>query len=325
MKPIKIDFRVTLGKYQLGRGTPRHILNKKVLRRFNKRIKTRYEILRMKKIVLNANNYCNLECFSCVSLCDTPMGSNVWRDRPRVMDPEILDRALSELTRYKAYDGVNFAGGEPTAIPVKDLEELASVVRDHGLKVLMLTNGFGVDKLDPWDFDYFTLDDHGINVEAIKRSVAHLNSHGFENYYVHVARIHRNFAKAREIPVITQGLKCPGWMDLTLWLDLVYPCCGMPQLEGWDNDTVIRIALKKAGWTVENPKLSETLENWRETIPGEVIKKCLFSCWRFREVYEERSIEKEYLESRECELNNLVLLGEPYSIARARGVYSASS
>ena len=296
-KPIKVDFRVTIGKHQLGKGTPRHVLNKKVLRRFNKRIKTRYEIMSMKKIVLNANNFCDIGCFSCVSLCDTPMGANVWRDRPRVMDPEILDVALSALMLYQPDEGVTFAGGEPTTIPVEDLKELASIVRDHDLKSVILTNGFGVDKLDPWDFDYFTLDDHGINFEAIERSVNHLESHGFENYHINVARIHRNLAKAREIPVITPGLKCPRWMELTLWLDLVYPCCGMPQMEGWDNDTIIQVALKKAGWTVENPKLAETLENWRETIPGEVIKKCFFSCWKFRDDYEKRNIEKEFLKN----------------------------
>lgn len=296
MRPIKVDFNVSIGNHRLGKETPRHILNKWVLRRFDKRLKNKYEITSLRKIILNVNNFCDLGCFSCVSLCDTPIGSNVWRDRPRTMNRDVLDRVLSEVVRYglaieRPYEGVTFAGGEPTAIPLDDLKELGQIVRHHGLKSVVLTNGFGVEGLDPWAFDHFILDDHGINAEAIQRSVAHFKINGFENYHVHLARVHRNFAKAREIPVITPGLKCPGWMDLTLWMDLVYPCCGMPQMEGWDNDTVIRDSLLEAGWTVANPTLAETLINWRETIPGEVIKKCLFSCWKFRDEYEERNIE----------------------------------
>ena len=290
---LKLVLEMRAGKHKVGKETPRILFEKWVLSRLNKRVRNKYEVRGLKKIVLNVNNFCDLACFSCVSLCDTKMGANVWRDRPRTMAPDVLDRALAELVRAGPYQAVFFAGGEPTAIPLEDLEELASIVRKHGLKSIILTNGYAVEKLDPHVFDYFVLDDHGINQEAIERSVAHLENHNFPWYHIILARVHFNFRKAFEEPVITPGVHCPAWMVPTLWLDLVYPCCFMPQMEGWDNDTVIRDALAWAGWTVENPSLAETLINWRETIPGAVIKKCLFRCWKYREAYEERNIVEE--------------------------------
>lgn len=37
----------------------------------------------------------------------------------------------------------------------------------------------------------------------------------------------------------------------------------------------------------------DTLRDWKNTIPGEVLKKCYFSCWKGYEEYEERNIVKE--------------------------------
>lgn len=266
------------------------VFKKYVLSKFNYQIKMKYEMLPLKKINLCVNNFCNLQCFSCVSLCDKPMGENVWRDQPRTMNPEILDVALKALMEYDKYEAVTFAGGEPTASPIKELKELAFIVRENDLKSIVLTNGYRVNKLDLWDFDYFVLDDHGINEGDIRSSIRYFKEHGFQRYNVISTRLHRDFSKAREKGIVSRGLHCSGWGSLTIWKDLIYPCCSMPQLEGWDNDKVVSDSLFKAGWTVSNPDLVDTLKNWKNTIPGEVLKKCYFSCWRDHKEYEERNI-----------------------------------
>ena len=47
-----------------------------------------------------------------------------------------------------------------------------------------------------------------------------------------------------------------------------------------NNNTEIKDELFKAGWTIHNPKLVNTLRNWRETIPDYVIDQCENNCWR---------------------------------------------
>ena len=91
----------------------------------------------------------------------------------------------------------------------------------------------------------------------------------------------------------TPGVSCPRWLQPTLWLDVIYPCCGMAQMEGWDNDMILRDSLREAGWTTKNPDLADTMRDWRRTIPAEVIKKCLFSCWKYRKSYIEKNIVEE--------------------------------
>jgi len=265
------------------------IFEKYFIAKFDNRIRIKYELLKIKKIVINVNNFCNLNCFSCVSLCDKPF-NNTWRDEKREIEPEIVDMALKKILKYGKYGAVTLAGGEPTAMNLGRLKEISEVIRANGLKVSLITNGFRLSNIDPFNFDYICIDDHGTNTDKIRENEIFLKSKGFNNYFVIKTLFHKDFEVARREPFTSLGVSCPGWLQPTIWLDVVYPCCGMPQLEGWDNDTILRDSLRREGWTVTNPNLSSVMKNWRKTIPPEVIKKCLFSCWKHREKYIERNI-----------------------------------
>ena len=96
---------------------------------------------------------------------------------------------------------------------------------------------------------------------------------------------HSDFHKAIENKFITDGLKCPIWLGISLWGETVYPCCCLAQMDGFYNVNKIRDSMNDAGWNVKNPDLKETLVNWKETIPAEVVKMCALSCWRGRKEY----------------------------------------
>jgi organic radical activating enzyme len=280
-----------MGKYTIGLHTPIHFINKYIISKFNKRVKVKTEIRSLRKFVINVNNFCNRKCFSCVSLCDKPF-NNPWRDKRREIRINDVKKAIPRILEYASYEGVTLAGGEPTAMNLIKLMRISKIIRDNELKGHILTNGFRIRNISPYNFDYIILDDHGTNTDDVRKSIDYFKELGYENYAVKKAYVHKDFNEARETPIITEGFDCNGWMQPTLWLDLVYPCCGMPQMEGWDNDTIIRDTLRKNGWTCDNPDLAEVLKNWRKTIPNEVVNKCLFSCWKFRKKYTKVNIAK---------------------------------
>jgi hypothetical protein len=278
-----------IGSHEVGRNSPSKFFNKYILPHYDKRRRVKNELDSQKQIIVNVNNFCNLDCFSCGSMCDKPF-NNPWRDKPRVIDPIDVDMALEQILEYQKYDTVTLAGGEPTTIPLNTLKILSNVIRSYSLKVHILTNAYRINKIDADYFDYITLDDHGTNSKAINEAVQTLHAQGYENYFIKSTLIHKDYDLALTTPTISQGVKCWGWLQPTIWLDIVYPCCGMPQMEGWHNDTILRDSLRRNGWKTKNPELAEVLRNWRETIPPEVLKKCLFSCWKHRESYREVNI-----------------------------------
>ena len=280
---------VKIGTHKIGRQSPKAFYNKFVLPLWDKRQRVKNEFTSLKQIILNVNNYCNLECFSCASLCDQPY-NNPWRDQPRMIDPLNVEKALWYLASVDAYEVVTLTGGEPTAADLDTLRHLSRIIRWNKLRVCLYTNGFRLKEIGPNTFDYIVLDDHGINSEDIKAAIEYLEENRFKNYYVIETKRHRDYGEALRRSMTSPGVHCWGWLQPTLWLDIVYPCCHMAQMEGWGNDTVIRDSLRRHGWTVNNPDLAEVMKDWRNTIPAEVIKKCLFSCWKYREPYFTRNI-----------------------------------
>ena len=267
----------------------RHLVDKYIISHWDPAVKTRKELDAEKKIIVNVNNYCNLDCFSCVSLCHLPYG-NPWRDNPRNINPQDVDIALTHILNTREYHYATLAGGEPTA-SLSQLEEINNVIHSHKLKTQLLTNGYKVPELNPHNYDYIVIDHHGTNKQDVENAVKHLKNHSYTNYYIHQAREHHDFGEALTRPHTSPGpYACPGWMQHTLWLDVIYPCCGMPQMEGWLNTTAIRDSLRREGWTTENPELTHTLRQWRHTIPAEIVKFCLFNCWKYREPYVTKNI-----------------------------------
>ena len=245
---------------------------------FDPHIRVKYRFNRLKRLVAILNNYCNLGCYSCSSLCHLPFG-NPFRDEPRTMSPDDLDKAIKGVLGYTHIDYVHLLGGEATLL---DLKPYTEVVKGYDLMISLLTNGYGVLKVDLDEFDYIILDDHGVNHEDITRALNYFEENNFKSYYVRETLKHFDIGETLTRSGTSNGLKCRGWMKPTIYRDLIYPCCVMVELEGWIGDTVISDSLRRHGWTTDNPDLSDTLKKWRETIPAEVVKRCNLSCWRGR-------------------------------------------
>lgn len=273
-----------IGTHTIGRKTPRSFFNKFVLPICDKRQRVKNEFNSLKQIILNVNNFCNLNCFSCASLCDKPF-NNPWRDEPRTIDPDEVKIALKQILKYDSFQVVTLTGGEPTATPLSILKRITTIIRIEGLKVCIYTNAYRIKELDPTFFDYIVLDDHGTNSEDVRAAIEYFKEMRYKDYFVIETKYHRDYDLAFKKPHTSPGVHCWGWLQPTIWLDVVYPCCHMGQMEGWSNDTVLRDSLRKAGWTIRNPELAEVMRDWRKTIPAEVIKRCLFSCWKYRDPY----------------------------------------
>jgi len=186
---------------------------------------------------------------------------------------------LRNLGEYAPGSTVMLTGGEPTAVDHGKLKTVCSLIHDHGYKVALLTNGF---KLIPVEWvDYIILDKHGINDADISKWEAHLEEAGrdidYRDKYFHM-----------DIPYsmdgnITKGARCNNWIyTLTLWRDVVYPCCNMMCVAWWNNDygDILAPALRKAGWNADNLELADDIRAWRTTLPGEAYRTCTLGCWR---------------------------------------------
>jgi len=280
-----------IGRYDFNRKMPRIVLEKRLLSKFIPRIKIKWDLRKDGELGIGITNLCNLKCFSCVSLCDTPLGSNTFRKEKYVLDADVLDLFLSRIKGYIPNRWATFTGGEATIIQPSHLELLAFIAHKHDRKVLLITNGFGVHKLNPHCFDYIRLDSHGDkNIDDINRSVEYLKSMNYEFYEITETLIHQDFHEAIKERYVTDGLNCSIWMGVSLWGETVYPCCCLAQMDGFYNVNTIRDSLNEAGWNVYNPKLKETIENWKDTVPSEVIKMCSLYCWRGRDSYSQHPV-----------------------------------
>jgi len=275
-----------VGRFDVNREMPGIVLEKRFLKFFIERIRRKWEYRKAGEIGIGVTNCCNLKCFSCVSLCDTPLGSNTFRKEKYFLKAETLDIFLKRMEGYRPKRWLTYTGGEATTMRISDLEALAKIGRKHNRRVALVTNGFRLDELDPFVFDYIRIDSHGaMNKEDIDRGLTHLKRVGFKNFEIMETLIHHDFQEAIKQRFVTDGLKCRIWMGVSLWGETVFPCCCLSQMDGFYNVNKIRDSLNEAGWNVHNPELKDTVDNWKETIPAVVVKMCALYCWRGREEY----------------------------------------
>lgn len=207
------------------------------------------------------------------------MGSNIYRDIERRTSPEQLDKFLTLIDSWRNYVGVRLTGGEPTSVGRDIIHEMCDITKSHGREVDIVTNGFRLMEIDPFKFDFITLDNHGVNQDLIDKCQKFLEEKGYNNFHTIPFSYHRDLEIQRKSN-ISNGLKCKDWMgSILLWESTVYPCCVMHGLEGMDNNPEVGYSLREAGWTIDNLKLLDTLKNWHNTIPAEVVKTCVLSCW----------------------------------------------
>jgi len=210
---------------------------------------------------------------------DRPMGDNCYRDIPRYTYPDQLDKLLTLLNGWHPEAKVRLSGGEPTMIGGKKLTQYARVAKEHNRYVDIMTNGFRIDEVDPFVFDFINLDYHGTNKKDIDKAQFFFNRLGYKKYRI-VANVAHRDLEFQRAGNISNGLKCDEMMgSLTLWQDLLIPCCVIHSIAGFENNPKIFESLRRENWTIHNPDLIETIRNWKKTIPPEVVKACTLGCW----------------------------------------------
>ena len=224
-----------------------------------------------KRMNLLLNRYCNLNCYSCAC-----MGMNPPKDETTI---EELQAFLINIKGYRQDPTFLLTGGEPTAIDHGKLEKICDLIHGMGYKTALLTNGY---KLIPTKWiDYIVLDKHGINDEDIAKWETHLAQEDRDSYEFREKQWHMDIPYAMK-DNISKGVRCGTWMSITLWKDVVYPCCNIMAVAWWNGDMDQKLAssLRAAGWNAYNPNLVETIKKWRETLPGEVYRLCMTQCWK---------------------------------------------
>jgi len=224
-----------------------------------------------KRMNLLLNRYCNLNCYSCAC-----MGMNPPKDETTI---EELQAFLINIKGYRQDPTFLLTGGEPTAIDHGKLEKICDLIHGMGYKTALLTNGY---KLIPTKWiDYIVLDKHGINDEDIAKWETHLAQEDRDSYEFREKQWHMDIPYAMK-DNISKGVRCGTWMSITLWKDVVYPCCNIMAVAWWNGDMDQKLAssLRAAGWNAYNPDLVETIKNWRDTLPGEVYRLCMTQCWK---------------------------------------------
>jgi organic radical activating enzyme len=213
------------------------------------------------------NNKCNLNCFACSVKPNT--------DRYETSAEEV-NKFLNNIKRWKPNSGVIFSGGEITLMKPEKLQDIFIACRWHNRKVIVLTNG--ARKIDLKYVDHVILDNHGKNEKAVL-DFEQLLIKEEKPYTMRKTIWHRDNEAVRGRS-ITKGARCHYWLDsISLWKKAVYPCCVSCNLDSWDEDNKLRKALLKAGWSYSNILLSDYIENWRNTLPPIMFKKCMLSCW----------------------------------------------
>lgn len=235
---------------------------------------------------ITTNNYCNLHCEHCSNMCDIPLNSqnkNIFR---RVKWEISLDDLALFCERFKGVGENNFhifVGGETTAMPIEKIDEMIDCLYVYKRRIALITNGFnflGLSKKTINKIDMIILGDHGINHKLIAECKNYVRSFYQGKIKMRSPAPHYNLEIARHHP-INRGKQCNFMMrNPTLWGSTLYPCCAIPFVMVFNNNTLIRDELVKAGWTIHNKDVLNTLRNWRETLPKYVKGQCLNNCWR---------------------------------------------
>jgi len=206
---------------------------------------------------------------------------NAFSIRPTVLDPDVLDQFLTNITGFQPARAVQLQGGELTMIPLKIVAEYTKIVRDHGRRAHVLTNGYRMDQIDPHLFDRIVLDEHAQNRDDIKKAVAHFIDEGYDNYFVHVLRYHINLEKVVKSSDYAPEFVCKNWYNsVTLYDTVVHPCCLSPMIYGYTGDDRYRRDLITEGYTYDNPNLASLLS--KKQGPPSMIRACTRDCYRRR-------------------------------------------
>lgn len=267
-----------IGKYRLNRYTLQSLYHRHVRPLWDERL--RDNSAWQKRFLVLTNNFCDLSCWGCSALSDRPFGSNPFRAERYTQPVKYVRKFLDLIDGYRPKYWLRLSGGESSLCGPEYLKLLTELSHEHNRNISLLTNGARADEIDPHWFDFIHLDEHIVNKDKIYSVAEYYKSVGFKRFQILTTKIHRDLGLQRKHH-ITKGLRCEAWLEaISLWRDTVYPCCVLPFLDGWNNNTVIRDSLIENGWSINNPDLVDTIKRYVHTIPDEVVYACRYQCWK---------------------------------------------
>ena len=236
---------------------------------------------------IQTNNYCNLHCEYCCTMCHVPIRrDSKHMDRRDKWDvkPETIELLCERFKGIGETDPHRLAGGESTAMPLDTLEEIIEILYNHNRPVWLLTNGYDLMGLNQRCLNMITdinLDDHGINHEHVMTCIHYLKEKFNGTVGIVEALVHEDWNCARKHPDNITAEPCDGMMrSPTTYREAIYPCCLSMHTDVMREDMHSNTVLKDAGWTFHNPNIVNVLKNWRTTLPPYVHHKCLTDCPR---------------------------------------------
>jgi len=249
-----------------------------------KKISKLLKVKEFRYVVFQINNYCNLHCEYCNYLCNSPISAeaeNIWRRAKKEIE---IDEAILYCEKFKdiKIPETQWTGGEPTLLSEDKFHELIEIFYFYNKKINLLTNGYNLLNLDRniiKKIHKITFDDHCINRKHIDNCISFLRAFYKGKIEIWTVKEHYDLKAAMKHPS-NKGKMCDRWLTEVKINDyVVYPCCTMPAMMVLDNDTKIKDELTRAGWTLHNKNLLDSMRNYRETLPQFVQDQCLDNCW----------------------------------------------
>ena len=102
---------------------------------------------------------CNMRCLHC--------GTAAGRKRPNELSTEEALNLIDELAALKA-QAITLSGGEP--LLREDWRQLAERIVGHGMKVLLISNGYIMSKDDIKEFERLKFNDVGISLDGTEKT-----------------------------------------------------------------------------------------------------------------------------------------------------------
>lgn len=239
---------------------------------------------------INATNICNIHCTHCDNDAHLPFSKNhdlIYRRKPLIARSSDIEAFCELLAGVGESDPHLLTGGEITALPISTIVSYIDVLHRYGRNVGMRTNGYnvcGIPKEKLQLLDRIHLNAHGVNQAAIEASSTYLDKHFRGTLILEETLQHRDLRSIvnHRRGTIEQALTCDHLLStLTFLPPVVLPCCNTWALMNALNSDWMMTALTKAGWTIYNPDLRQTLQDWRRTLPQEFLQMfCADSCYK---------------------------------------------
>lgn len=234
-----------------------------------------FNVRGFEKFLIFTNSYCNLHCEFCSSSSNNLKKVGYWE-----ISIEDVKRFCELFRGVGNNDYHRLVGGETTALPLNKFDRITQIFAEENKQLSILTNGFRLMRLNPNIVNRFkeiVLDDHGINSEHIKKCKIWLKKFYNGKIHVRACDIHYDLEEAIEY---SNGFRCALMKTPTLYKSIIYPCCNMGYVADYHLDSRLPKEFERAGWSIQNDNLLETLKNWRKSLPKYAVEVCLHKCWQ---------------------------------------------